>query len=279
MLNKDDIIKYLKILNQELEKAGVKGEMLLCGGASMCLVHSAREMTKDIDALYEPKMTINEIVKNVSKTHGLNEDWLNDSVKGFFSNNIEKQEYMKLSNLTINTVSTEYLLAMKLYSSRIDTKDLHDIDYLIDKLNINTTKEVYDLLEKYYDKHMILPRTQYIVEDIINKRQNNFIKNNIIKTYSNEFPAIKHISDDTAIKIYNLNKNNPLGIDYSIKELEQLYKQVGKKAEQGIIKTDNEYFNILSDIYNDIKRATHIEYNNKIKQNEKVNIKINDLEL
>lgn len=27
----------------------------------MCLVHSARDMTRDVDALYEPKAIINEI--------------------------------------------------------------------------------------------------------------------------------------------------------------------------------------------------------------------------
>ena len=54
MLSRDIIIEVLKKLGEELEKRGLKGEIILTGGASMCLVHSARDMTRDVDALYEP---------------------------------------------------------------------------------------------------------------------------------------------------------------------------------------------------------------------------------
>lgn len=33
----------------------------------MCLVHSARDMTKDVDALYERKSAINEIVQEIAE--------------------------------------------------------------------------------------------------------------------------------------------------------------------------------------------------------------------
>ena len=55
MLSRNIIIEALKRLGNELEKRELRGEIILTGGASMCLVHSARDMTKDVDALYEPK--------------------------------------------------------------------------------------------------------------------------------------------------------------------------------------------------------------------------------
>jgi hypothetical protein len=58
MLSKEKMLEYLRQLGTELSKRGIKGEILLTGGAAMCLVHSARDMTKDIDALYEPKSVI-----------------------------------------------------------------------------------------------------------------------------------------------------------------------------------------------------------------------------
>ena len=60
MLAKERIMSLLRRLGEELEILGLQGEILLTGGAAMCLVHSARDMTKDIDALYEPKAAINK---------------------------------------------------------------------------------------------------------------------------------------------------------------------------------------------------------------------------
>ena len=51
MLSRNTIIEALKKLGNELEKREFRGEIILTGGASMCLVHSARDITKDVDAL------------------------------------------------------------------------------------------------------------------------------------------------------------------------------------------------------------------------------------
>ena len=76
-------MRGLKRLGEELNEIGMTGEILLTGGAAMCLVHSARDMTKDVDALYEPKGEINRIAKKIAEQEGSPEDWLNDGVKGF----------------------------------------------------------------------------------------------------------------------------------------------------------------------------------------------------
>lgn len=54
----------------------------------MCLVHSARDMTKDVGALYEPKEEVNRLVKKIVEQEGLPKDWLNDGVKGDEAYNI-----------------------------------------------------------------------------------------------------------------------------------------------------------------------------------------------
>jgi len=45
MLTKEQILSALKKLGAELERQGLQGEIMLTGGAAMCLVHSARDMT------------------------------------------------------------------------------------------------------------------------------------------------------------------------------------------------------------------------------------------
>ncbi|MDR1580062.1 MAG: hypothetical protein LBS35_06870 [Synergistaceae bacterium] len=94
MLTKEKMLECLRQLGAELSRRGMKGEILLTGGAAMCLVHSARDMTKDIDALYEPKTVINKIAADIAEREGLPSDWLNDGVKGFVGANAPTEEFM-----------------------------------------------------------------------------------------------------------------------------------------------------------------------------------------
>jgi hypothetical protein len=164
-MNKAEILKYLKLLGRELEQRGERGELLLAGGATMALVHSARDMTKDVDALYEPKTTINEIVEKIAEEYGLNKDWLNDGVKGFIDSNAPTEIFMEIPGLVINTVSAEYLLSMKLLSARYGEKDHDDIKFLINKLDITSAEEAFEILERYWPANYITPKTMYVIEE------------------------------------------------------------------------------------------------------------------
>ncbi len=53
-MNKQDIEKYLRMLGQELQQRNITGEILLAGGAVMLLKVQNREVTKDIDAYFNP---------------------------------------------------------------------------------------------------------------------------------------------------------------------------------------------------------------------------------
>ena len=82
-MNKEEIMRALEELGKELAKKGIWGEVLIVGGAVMCLAHDARDATKDVDALFEPKTEMLDAIKTVARDNGFDEDWLNDSVKGF----------------------------------------------------------------------------------------------------------------------------------------------------------------------------------------------------
>ena len=168
-MKKNEISKYLELLGKALEKDGKHGEIILTGGAAMCLVHSARDMTKDVDALYEPKTEINFYAQKIAKENNLPSDWLNDSVKGFVDNKAKYELYKNIEGLTINVVTTEYLLAMKLLSSRQGEKDLEDIRFLINKLNITSYEGALKILLSFYDEKRILPKTKYVLEEIFSE--------------------------------------------------------------------------------------------------------------
>jgi hypothetical protein len=167
MLNKNEIIKYLEILGARLAAENLHGEIILTGGAAMCLVHSARDMTKDVDALYEPKSDINRLVEAIAEEYHLPKDWLNDGVKGFVSENITIQEFKHFENLKISTVTSDYLLAMKLMSSRVEGQDYNDIKFLFRKLEIKEFDEAKQIIEKFFPLSRILPKTQYVIEQCL----------------------------------------------------------------------------------------------------------------
>jgi len=169
MLTRERIIRALKLLGKELVKESLSGEILLTGGAAMCLVHSARDMTKDIDALYEPKSDINRLVKKIAEQEELPEDWLNDSVKGFVTENAPREDFLALDGLKITVVSPEYLLAMKLMSARFGETDADDIRFLINKLQIKTVDEAYAILTRYYPVNRIVPKTMYMIQECIDE--------------------------------------------------------------------------------------------------------------
>ena len=172
MLTREKIMSALKRLGGELKKEDMSGEILLTGGAAMCLVHSARDMTKDIDALYEPKEEITKLVKKIAEQEGLPEDWLNDSVKGFIAKDAPAVEFMMLDGLKITAVTPEYLLSMKLMSARYGEKDAEDIRFLINKLGIKTADETFAMLTRFYPTNRILPKTMYVVQEYFDEKQN-----------------------------------------------------------------------------------------------------------
>ncbi|MBW4056846.1 MAG: hypothetical protein HIU83_15900 [Proteobacteria bacterium] len=164
-MRKQDITHYLKEVNAELAKRGVVGEMCLYGGAVMCLVFDARPMTRDVDAVFQPANVVRHAAKEVAERYHLPLDWLNDAVKGFVSATGGKKIYKEYSNLMIHYAEPHYLLAMKAMAARTDA-DTDDIIFLIKELNLKTPQEVFEIIEKYYPRNNIQPKTQMIVEEI-----------------------------------------------------------------------------------------------------------------
>lgn len=164
---KDDILKLLSIINERLKQKELIGEIALFGGSVMCVSYNARVLTKDIDAVFEPKSTIYEIVEDIAKEYGLRKSWLNDSVKGFLSKNNDIRVYRKLSNLVIYTPSAEYMFALKCYSARLsDSSDIEDIKYLSVLLKIKEYSQAVNIIEKYIPAKRILPKTRYLLLEL-----------------------------------------------------------------------------------------------------------------
>ncbi|MFV1994183.1 MAG: hypothetical protein ACC661_02005 [Verrucomicrobiales bacterium] len=161
--------ELLNALNTELAACAVVGELYLVGGAVMCLAFNARASTKDIDAHFAPKNRIREAARSVGEKEGVGEDWLNDAVKGFLSENGDYTKYLSLSNLNVFIAKPEYLLAMKSLAMRLGPEfhDESDVRYLLRYLNIEKYEDALSVIAKYYPLERFPQKTLYALEEIL----------------------------------------------------------------------------------------------------------------
>lgn len=169
-LTRDRIFDLLGRLNDSLSQKEIQGDLYLVGGAVLCLAHDARVSTHDLDGIFEPKSKIYECVKSIAREEDLDEDWVNDAVKGFLGERQEFTEFLLLSNLNVKIASPEFLLAMKVQSSRTEnSNEVNDIRYLIKLLNLQTVNDVEIIVSKFYDLKLLKPKSWHLVEEILNE--------------------------------------------------------------------------------------------------------------
>lgn len=84
-MTRDDILGAFTALSTRLESRGLRAELAIMGGAAMVLRYSAREATKDVDAVFlsPTPAALRELAEEVASVRGLRRDWLNDGAKGF----------------------------------------------------------------------------------------------------------------------------------------------------------------------------------------------------
>ena len=173
MLSRDTILTALTQLSEELAKRGVLGELNVVEGAAMVLAFNARTATKDVDGIFEPSAIVREAAALVANTLHLPADWLNDSVKGFLSpaGEFAPLPSIDLPNLRVQAPTPEYMLAMKVLAARAavagERGDAADIALLIRLLGLTDADSVFGIVRRYYDPSRILPRSLYLVDEIL----------------------------------------------------------------------------------------------------------------
>jgi hypothetical protein len=84
-LSREQILRALQSLSDQLGQQGITGEVCLFGGTVMVLAFTARLTTKDVDAIFQPSQVIRQLARRIAEDLHLPDDWLNDGVKGFVS--------------------------------------------------------------------------------------------------------------------------------------------------------------------------------------------------
>ena len=168
-LHKDEIVRLLGHLNDELARDGVTGELYLVGGAVMCLVFDARQSTNDLDGFFRPARVVRTAVRRIAEILDIPDNWVNDVVKGYLSSKGNFQDYLELSNLRVMNAVPEYLLAMKCLALRIGAEfhDEADLRFLLRYLNITDYQAALDIICRYYPLEQFPRKTLYALEEMV----------------------------------------------------------------------------------------------------------------
>ncbi len=131
-------------------------------------IHYLEIVTKDVDAVFAPKSVVYQAAAEVTRDYGAPEGWLNDAVKGFLSPRGKTRPLLDFPNLKVFVAAPEYLLAMKCMSMRIgkDETDIRDIRFLMRHLGLREAEAVLGIVEQYYPRNRIQPKTRFAVEEL-----------------------------------------------------------------------------------------------------------------
>ncbi|HTW41580.1 MAG TPA: DUF6036 family nucleotidyltransferase [Solirubrobacteraceae bacterium] len=164
--NRSRILSALEALGEELTRQGVRGQIFIVGGAAMALAYSTRRVTRDIDAVFEPKSAIYDAAAKVAEELSLPEDWLNDAAKGFMPGDDEHPRPVpSVRGIEVTTASPRYLLAMKLMAMRFGEDD-EDIEILLRECGLHSAQEALELLEHIYPFKEPPAKTRFFLEEL-----------------------------------------------------------------------------------------------------------------
>ncbi|MGH9222286.1 MAG: DUF6036 family nucleotidyltransferase [Acidimicrobiales bacterium] len=156
------IITALTALGRRLNDRGVVGDMYVVGGAAIALAFAERRSTRDIDAVFEPKMVIYEEAAHVAEDLELPPGWLNDAVKGFLVADDLAAPILDVPGLRCSVASAPVLLALKVAAHRVG-EDEADVRLLAAHLGLTTADEVLDTAGRYLGERLDVA-AQFFVE-------------------------------------------------------------------------------------------------------------------
>jgi hypothetical protein len=172
LLDAARIRELLTELGRRLAARGIEADLFLVGGAAMALAFARDRVTRDLDAVFEPKSEVYEEAHRLAADRGLPGDWLNDAVKGLLPDRRPPAEgygTFSVEGLHVGVAAPDYLFAMKAQAARVET-DGEDLRRLAEILGLRSAAEALDLVERYYGPERLRPVTHLLLEDLFGRR-------------------------------------------------------------------------------------------------------------
>jgi len=167
LLDGERITGLLTELGRRCAAVGLSVEMFVVGGGAIALAYSDDRATRDIDAVFEPKMPVYEMARAMASELELPQDWLNDGVKGLLPDveDTGRQFTVVSEGIRIVVPSPEYLFATKAVAARIGVDD-DDVGLLGRRIGITSVDEAYEVVERFYRRDRISAKTGFYLQAI-----------------------------------------------------------------------------------------------------------------
>jgi hypothetical protein len=163
-----EIALALERLGELAASRGKTLKLVLVGGALMALRYSARDSTKDVDAIAvdpESSSLSRELSRQVANELGWAEDWLNDGAKGYLVGMSTGPVVFAGPGIEVVSPSVAQLLAMKLAAWR-DDLDISDATRLLAEIkNEGERSQIWESLEPFLP-HGCELKAKYAFEDL-----------------------------------------------------------------------------------------------------------------
>lgn len=167
-MTRDEIIDALTGVGRVLDGRGLTGEVYLVGGVEVALAYDTRRSTRDVDAVFEPKIAVYEAADQVAGERGLPPGWLNDAVKGFLSGpDPEAASVLDVPGLRAMAASARILLALKVLAHRVG-EDEDDVRLLARELGLTHAEQVLALAEETFGDRLE-PAARFFVEQLFRR--------------------------------------------------------------------------------------------------------------
>jgi hypothetical protein len=167
VLTREWILALFAELDEELGRAGVRGDVFMVGGAAMAVAYDARPSTRDVDAIWHPSAEVRAAAARIAARHDdLPPDWLDDAVKGFLPTPGPATVVYDGTALSVSVPVPEYLLATKLLASRVG-RDEDDILLRYRRCGLRTVDAGLDLVERYYPGGPVPAKVRFFLEELL----------------------------------------------------------------------------------------------------------------
>jgi hypothetical protein len=165
-VDRDEILAALEALSEQLVHIGVVVDLYVVGGAAIALAYDARRSTRDVDAVFVPKLLVYQAAGRVAQERGLPAGWLNDAVQGFLLGpDPYPTEILELPGLRVEVASAQTVLVMKALAHRVGEDD-DDVRLLAGRLAMGAS-QVLDLVERTAGSRLLTPQVQFFVEAVL----------------------------------------------------------------------------------------------------------------